>query len=115
MQGVQQQLDSPERDEMQRGPGGKDPAYQLLLQCLELVVSIDNEIANLHNYMKDKYKTKFPELASFVQDAVQYAQTIQLIANEMDLTKVTLDDVLPQVFTYSFFWPLSKGTSEAAC
>ncbi len=47
--------------------------------------------------MKDKYKAKFPELASFVHDAVQYAKTVQIIRNEMDLTKVQLEDVLAQV------------------
>lgn len=84
--------------------GSEDSAYQLLQRCLELVVSIDNEIVNLHNYMKDKYKIKFPELASFVHDAVQYAKSVQLIGNEMDLTKIDLNAVLPQVdlqFTYS--------------
>ena len=69
----------------------------LLLQCNQLAVDIDNEIVNIHNYMKDKYKAKFPELASFVHDAVQYAKTIQIIRNEMDLTRVQLEEVLPQV------------------
>ena len=44
-----------------------------------------------------RYKAKFPELASFVHDAVQYARTVQAIGNEMDLTKVDLEGILPQV------------------
>lgn len=79
------------------GASEEDPTYSLLLQCNQLAVDIDNEIFNIHNYAKDKYKAKFPELASFVHDPVQYAQTLQAIRNEMDLTKVQLDAVLPQV------------------
>jgi len=79
------------------GAAEEDPTYTLLLQCNQLAVDIDNEIVNIHNYMKDKYKAKFPELASFVQDALQYARTVQAVGNEMDLTKVQLEDILPQV------------------
>lgn len=81
------------------GSSEEDPTYVLLLQCNQLAVDIDNEIVNIHNYMKDKYKAKFPELASFVHDAVQYAKTILVIQNEMDLTKINLEEVLPQVRT----------------
>lgn len=80
-----------------QGASDEDPTYELLLACNQLAVDIDNEMVNIHNYMKDKYKAKFPELASFVHEAVQYAQTIQVIRNEMDLTKVNLEAVLPQV------------------
>lgn len=80
-----------------QGTSDEDPTYTLLLECNLLAADIDNEIVSLHNYMKDKYKAKFPELASFVHDACQYAQTVQAIQNEMDLTKVNLESVLPQV------------------
>ena len=85
------------------GAAEEDPTYRLLLDCLGLVVSIDNEVASIHNYIKDKYKDKFPELASFVHDPVQYARTIQLIGNEMDLTKINLEDVLQQVSLLCFW------------
>ena len=32
-----------------------------------------------------------------MHDAVQYARTVQAIGNEMDLTKVDLEGILPQV------------------
>ena len=90
------------------GAAEEDPTYRLLLDCLGLVVSIDNEVASIHNYIKDKYKDKFPELASFVHDPVQYARTIQLIGNEMDLTKINLEDVLQQVSLLCFWlWWIS--------
>lgn len=100
VQGVRQLLENPEEKQASvswAGSAEEDPTYVLLLQCNQLAVDIDNEIVNIHNYMKDKYKAKFPELASFVHDAVQYAKTIQIIRNEMDLTKVQLEEVLPQV------------------
>ena len=100
VQGVRDLLKDPDRGQESTawaGSGEDDPDYVLLLQCNQLAVDIDNEIVNIHNYMKDKYKAKFPELASFVHDAVQYAKTLQIIRNEMDLTKVQMEDVLPQV------------------
>lgn len=99
MQGVDHLLERPEDADIDRawtGDSEEDPTYTLLLRCNQLAVDIDNEIVNIHNYMKDKYKAKFPELASFVHDAVQYALTIRVIQNEMDLTKVNLESVLPQ-------------------
>ena len=99
-QGVGTLLENPEQGAESTswvGSSEEDPTYVLLLQCNQLAVDIDNEIVNIHNYMKDKYKSKFPELASFVHDAVQYAKTLQIIKNEMDLTKVQLEEVLPQV------------------
>lgn len=95
---MQQLLQNPNQEPTAwAGSAEEDPTYVLLLQCNQLAVDIDNEIVNIHNYMKDKYKAKFPELASFVHDAVQYAKTVQIIQNEMDLTKVQMEDVLPQV------------------
>jgi RNA processing factor Prp31 len=99
-QGVQRLLENKDEGPISgawAGAAEEDPTYTLLLQCNQLAVDIDNEIVNMHNYMKDKYKVKFPELASFVHDSVQYAKTVQAVKNEMDLTKVHLEDVLPQV------------------
>lgn len=100
MQGVKEALDGPQQSLQSgtwTGAAEEDPAYKLLLECLELVVAIDNETANLHNYTKDKYRTKFPELASFVHDPVQYARTVQRIGNAEILQGISLDDILPQV------------------
>lgn len=111
MQGVRGLLQDPDRGQEStawEGSGEDDPDYVLLLQCNQLAVDIDNEIVNIHNYMKDKYKAKFPELASFVHDAVQYAKTLQIIRNEMDLTKVQMEDVLPQVCCPLFETLISK-------
>ena len=59
-------------------------------------VDIDAEIALVHNFMRDHYRAKFPELESLVHHAVDYARVVSAIGNEMDLTLVDLEDILPQ-------------------
>ena len=60
-------------------------------------VDIDAEIAVVHNFMRDHYRPKFVELESLVHHAVDYARVVRAIGNEMDLTLVDLEDILPQV------------------
>eukprot|EP00983_Pelagomonas_calceolata_P037067 1136170-Pelagomonas_calceolata.AAC.3 len=42
---------------------------RLLVQCNRLAVDIDNEITIVHNFIRDKYRLKFPELESLVGGA----------------------------------------------
>mmetsp|Transcript_17413 Transcript_17413/g.52333 ORF Transcript_17413/g.52333 Transcript_17413/m.52333 type:complete len:495 (-) Transcript_17413:164-1648(-) len=75
--------------------GINDPMYHLLVQCNKLAVDIDNEMVIVHNFTRDKYRLKFPELESLVHHPVDYARVVKRIGNEMDLTLVNLDDILP--------------------
>ena len=77
-------------DKAWTGVSETDPTYRLL-------VDVDNEISIVHSFMKDKYRMKFPELESLVHHPVDYARVIKAIGNEMDITLVNLEDVLPQV------------------
>eukprot|EP00877_Chromochloris_zofingiensis_P012740 jgi/Chrzof1/771/Cz01g28080.t1 len=72
-----------------------DPTYKLLVECNKLAIDIDNEVVVVHNFIRDKYRLKFPELESLVHHAVDYARVVKRIGNEMDLTLVDLDDLLP--------------------
>eukprot|EP00878_Enallax_costatus_P019722 GHUV01020815.1.p1 GENE.GHUV01020815.1~~GHUV01020815.1.p1 ORF type:complete len:423 (+),score=111.92 GHUV01020815.1:457-1725(+) len=72
-----------------------DPTYKLLVECNKLAVDIDNEVVIVHNFMRDKFRLKFPELESLVHHPVDYARVVQRIGNEMDLTQVELEDLLP--------------------
>ena len=38
------------------GPSEEGPTYRLLVDCNQLAVDIDNEIAIVHNFMRDKYR-----------------------------------------------------------
>ena len=46
-----------------------------------------------------KHRSKFPELESLVHHAIDYARVVKAIGNEMDITLINLDDILPQVHT----------------
>ena len=69
-------------------------AYQLIVDCNALSVDIDNEIQTVHNFIRDKYRKKFPELESLVMHPIDYARVVRAI-DRMDPTKVELDAVLP--------------------
>lgn len=73
----------------------EQPEYQLIVQCNELLQNIDREIVATHRYVSDIYSTKFPELESLIPNLIDYIRTVQRIGNEMDITLVNLNDILP--------------------
>ncbi|XP_074562687.1 U4/U6 small nuclear ribonucleoprotein Prp31 homolog [Curcuma longa] len=72
-----------------------DPEYQLIVDCNALSVDIENEILIIHNFIRDKYRPKFPELESLVHHPIDYARVVKKIGNEVDLTLVDLEGLLP--------------------
>jgi len=70
-------------------------AYTLVVECNALTVEVDNDIAIAHQFIRDKYRAKFPELESLVLHPIDYARVVKAIGNEMDMTNVELDGVLP--------------------
>ncbi len=54
------------------------PSYRLLVDCNQLAVDIDNEIIVVYNFLRDRYKTKFPELESLVHNPLEYARVVQV-------------------------------------
>lgn len=72
-----------------------DPEYQLIVDCNSLSVDIENEIIIIHNFIRDKYRLKFPELESLVHHPIDYARVVKKIGNEMDVTLVDLEGLLP--------------------
>lgn len=42
-----------------QGPTEDDPTYKLLVECNALVVDIENEIAIIHNFIRDRYRYVF--------------------------------------------------------
>lgn len=69
--------------------------YDLIVDCNALTVDIDNETAIVHNFIRDSYRPKFPELESLVLHPIDYARVVRRIANETDLTLVDLEGLLP--------------------
>ncbi|MCO5601593.1 hypothetical protein L7F22_055716 [Adiantum nelumboides] len=72
-----------------------DPDHQLLVDCNTLSANIENEIISIHNFIRDRYRSKFPELESLVLHPIDYARVVRKIGNEMDLTLVDLEGLLP--------------------
>ncbi|CAM8970395.1 unnamed protein product [Rhodiola kirilowii] len=74
-----------------------DPEYQLIVECNALSVDIENEIVIIHDFIRDNYRLKFPELESLVYHPIDYARVVTKIGirNETDLTIVDLEGILP--------------------
>ena len=68
---------------------------RLLVDCNQLAVDIDNEIITVYNFLRERYRPKFPELESLVHSPLDYAKVVATIGNEMDVTQVDLDSLLP--------------------
>ncbi|KMT17813.1 hypothetical protein BVRB_2g033520 [Beta vulgaris subsp. vulgaris] len=69
---------------------------QLIVDCNALLVDIDNEITIVHNFIRDTYRLKFPELESIVRHPIDYARVVKKIGNEMDMSLVhDLQEILP--------------------
>lgn len=73
----------------------ENPEYQLIVDCNALSVDIEDEIIIVHNFIRDNYRLKFPELESLVHHPIDYARVVKKIGNEMDLTLVDLEGLLP--------------------
>ena len=72
-----------EDDRVWTAPSEEDPTYRLLVDCNQLAVDIDNEIGIIHNFMRDKYRLKFPELESLVHHPIDYARVVQAIGTTL--------------------------------
>jgi U4/U6 small nuclear ribonucleoprotein PRP31 len=70
-------------------------AYRLIVDCNALSADIDDEIQVVHNFIRDAYRKKLPELESLVTHPIDYARVVRAIGNEMDVAKVDLDSALP--------------------
>ncbi|KAF7124736.1 hypothetical protein RHSIM_Rhsim12G0150900 [Rhododendron simsii] len=71
------------------------PEYQIIVDCNALSVDIDDEILTVHNFIRDNYRYKFPELESLVLHPIDYARLVKKIGNETDLTLVDLEGLVP--------------------
>ncbi|KAG0124189.1 hypothetical protein HOY82DRAFT_573800 [Tuber indicum] len=71
-----------------KGPQGNvedNPEYKLLVQSNAHAVSIDNEIILVHKFIRDHYAVRFPELENLVTNPLDYAKTVSIIGNELDI------------------------------
>jgi U4/U6 small nuclear ribonucleoprotein PRP31 len=71
------------------------PEYRLVVASNQLIAACDEEMAALYRYVADLYSRKFPELESIVPNPSDYIKTVKTIGNEMDMTLVDLNAILP--------------------
>ncbi|MCE2055475.1 hypothetical protein HAX54_042698 [Datura stramonium] len=72
-----------------------DPEHHLIVACIALSVDTENEIVIIHNFIRDKYGLRFPELVSIVPQPIDYARVVRKIGCQLDLTLVDLEGLLP--------------------
>jgi len=69
--------------------------YKLIMECNLLSAEIENKIVIVHNFIRNKYCLKFPELESIVHRPVDYARVVKKIGNQIDPTLFDLQGLLP--------------------
>ncbi|KAJ3024229.1 U4/U6 small nuclear ribonucleoprotein Prp31 [Thoreauomyces humboldtii] len=92
---IDQFVNTPRNPAQNVGPVEEDPEYKLIVQSNNMTVEVDNEMLIVHKYIRDHYAPKFPELESLIPYSIDYARTVKLIGNEMDLTQFDLKALLP--------------------
>nr|XP_043626082.1 U4/U6 small nuclear ribonucleoprotein Prp31 homolog [Erigeron canadensis] len=57
--------------------------HQMVLECNTLLGDIEKEIGNVHNFIRDECRLKFPELESQVHDPFLYARAVKYTGNHV--------------------------------
>eukprot|EP00457_Paulinella_chromatophora_P004742 gb/GEZN01004755.1/.p1 GENE.gb/GEZN01004755.1/~~gb/GEZN01004755.1/.p1 ORF type:complete len:575 (-),score=130.48 gb/GEZN01004755.1/:135-1859(-) len=75
----------------------RDLEYDVIVNSNELAGDIDNEIANVHKFIRDIYSTKYQELEQLVPNPLEYAQVVKIIGNQTDMSTLEgdLSAILP--------------------
>jgi|Transcript_59264 U4/U6 small nuclear ribonucleoprotein PRP31 len=91
----------------------EDTEYPLITRCNSLVREIDEEMLNIHRFVRDIYSKKFPELESIVTSPLDYLQVVQRIGNTKDLTSIDFSDILPNtaVMAITVTASMTSGTT----
>ena len=72
-----------------------DPEYRLVVEANALSAELDQEILLVNKFIRNHYKPKFPELETLIRHPLDYAKSVQIIRNEMNLVKLNFEQVLP--------------------
>ncbi|KAK7111722.1 U4/U6 small nuclear ribonucleoprotein Prp31-like [Littorina saxatilis] len=92
-----EEYSSKERRDAVAGPVEADPEYKLIVDANNMTVEIDNEISVIHQFVRDLYSKRFPELESLVSTAMDYISTVMELGNnilEKSKNNETLQDIL---------------------
>lgn len=92
-----QEYSSQARRDAVAGPVEADPEYKLIVSSNNMTVEIDNEINVIHQFVKDIYNKRFPELESLVPTPMEYICTVKELGNnilENSKNNEALQDIL---------------------
>ena len=79
---------------MRTGNVEDDPEYRLVVESNKLSAELDQEIILINKVIRDHYRPKFPELETLIKNPLDYAKTVKLIGNDMNIVKIDLSQVL---------------------
>jgi U4/U6 small nuclear ribonucleoprotein PRP31 len=66
-----------------------DKEYQLVVKSNKWLIKLGDELHSKHVSLQQVYNHKFPELGELLPSARQYQQAVEVIGNEMDITRVS--------------------------
>nr|CAG4640865.1 EOG090X06EY [Eulimnadia texana] len=92
-----------------QGPVEADPEYMLIVEANNLAVEIDNDVNNIHKYVRDIYSKRFPELESLTANQIEYITTVKELGNE--ISKAKNSAVLQQNLTQATIMVVSVTAS----
>lgn len=49
----------------------------------------------VHKFCRDLYSKRFPELESLIHTPLEYIRTVQLLQNDLEVTRVDVGEILP--------------------
>jgi U4/U6 small nuclear ribonucleoprotein PRP31 len=76
-----------------------DPEYRLVVEATALSAELDQETILVNKFLRDHYRLKFPELETLVRNPLDYAKTVHLIGNEMNIVNLDFAGVLTPAST----------------
>ena len=73
------------------------PDYGRILTSNKFLTDLEEELTLAHNFLKQQYKPKFPELEEIVVDRLDYSKAVKVLWNHSDLSPLTasLNSILP--------------------
>jgi U4/U6 small nuclear ribonucleoprotein PRP31 len=80
------------------GPVETHPEYRLIVDANNITVEIDDDIALIHKFVRDRYSKLLPELDSLIPNTLEYLMAVREIGNDLSNVKsnARLHDFLTQ-------------------
>lgn len=91
------------------GPVEADPEYLLIVEANNLVTEIDEEIAAIYKFAKDKYNKRFPELETLVVQPLEFLLAAKELGN--NVLRAKNNEVLEQFLTQATIMVVSVTAS----